>query len=100
MAKRTRRNYSFEFKREAVRLVQEEGLSPTQVGRDLGVDRSVVRSWVIKARAGGLVEASKAKRPKTTLEDENQRLRRENAILREERDILKKATAFFVKESL
>ena len=56
---RRRRKYSFEFKREAVRLVQEENLSPAQVGRDLGVDRSVISAWLKKAESGELAEGSK-----------------------------------------
>jgi transposase len=94
-----RRKYSIEFKQEAVRLVREEGLTYAQVGRDLGVDRGVVRSWVQKDEAGELVTPAAAKRPEPSLEDELRRLRRENAVLREERDILKKAAAFFAKES-
>lgn len=97
---RRRRKYSFEFKREAVRLVQEENLSPAQVGRDLGVDRSVISAWLKKAESGELVEeVARASSPKASLEEEVKRLRRENAILREEREILKKAAAFFAKES-
>ncbi|MED5372875.1 MAG: transposase [Myxococcota bacterium] len=97
MAKR--RQYSVEFKREAVRLVQEENLSYTQVGRDLGVDRSVIRAWVKKAEAGELETSAPRARTDASIEEELRRLRRENAILREERDILKKAAAFFAKES-
>lgn len=96
---RRHRQYSIEFKQEAVRLVREEQLSVSQVGRDLGLDHSVVRNWVLKAEAGQLVQAKPAAKPVDNLEDEVRRLRRENAILREEREILKKAAAFFAKES-
>jgi transposase len=89
-----------EFKQEAVRLVKEKGVPITQVARDLGVDRSVLRTWTEKDTAGELVEPSPAAaRPKPDLEEEVRRLRRENAVLREEREILKKAAAFFAKES-
>lgn len=97
---RQRRRFSMEFKQEAVRLVKEKGVPITQVARDLGVDRSVLRTWAEREAAGELVEASPpASRPKLDLEEEVRRLRRENAILREEREILKKAAAFFAKES-
>lgn len=97
---RKRRKYSIEFKREAVRLVQEEGLSNAQVGSDLGVDRSVIRTWVKKAESGELEATPHSTRQAgPSMEEELRRLRRENAILREERDILKKAAAFFAKES-
>ncbi len=94
----TRSSYTLEFKQEAVRLVLERGLTIAQVGRDLGVHKTVIRDWVKKARAGGL--GGGAAEPSTSaLDEENRRLRRENAILREEREILKKAAAFFAKET-
>lgn len=96
---RQHRRFSIEFKQEAVRLVKEKGVPITQVARDLGVDRSVLRTWTEKDAAGEFLEAPAAARPKPDLEEENRRLRRENAILREEREILKKAAAFFAKES-
>ena len=99
MARQKRRKYTLEFKQEAVRLVKEQNMSPAEVGRDLGVDRSVIRSWVVKAEAGELTSAlARASRKDVSeggdldLEAEVRRLRRENAILREEREILKKAT--------
>jgi transposase len=85
---------SNEFKLEAVRLAEQDGMSVCQVARDLGISDSVLYDWVKKfgVRPGAV--------PVTPDErDELIRLRRENRILREERDILKKATAFFAKES-
>ena len=96
---RQRRQYTLEFKQEAVRLVNEHGLSPAQVGRDLGVDRSLVRSWMGKPEAGQLVPNPSPPKTAPSLEEEVRRLRKENALLREEREILKKAAAFFAKES-
>lgn len=93
---RNRRRYSLEFKQEAVRLVAEQGV--TQVARDLGVDRSVVRAWTDEAAAGERVEKPIVAGVRPDLEAEVRRLRRENAQLREEREILKKAAAFFAKE--
>ena len=92
MAKK-RRTYSDEFKAEAVKLVLEQGMSATKAAEDLGIAQSVLSSWVAKARraaAPGALTAAER--------DEMKRLKRENEILRQERDILKKAAAFFAKE--
>jgi transposase len=94
---RKRRKYSVEFKIEAVRLVKEQEMSVTEVGRELGIDHSVIHAWLRKYEEGTLSGAGG--RPQKDLEEENKRLRRENAILKEEREILKKATAFFAKET-
>jgi transposase len=91
-----RRTYTPEFKQEAVRLVREEGMTLTQVGRSLGICKTLVRDWVQKADAG---MAPKGSLPDGSVEEELARLRRENRILREEREILKKAAAFFAKET-
>lgn len=94
---RKRRSYTDEFKREAVRLVQERGLTYTQVGRDLGVGKSLIRDWCLKAASTAEEEGEASSG--SAVEAELRRLRRENAILREEREILKKAAAFFAKET-
>lgn len=94
MAKK-RRQYTREFKKEAVQLVLGHGLSIAQAARDLGVGESVLGTWVRKAR-----DAAEEGTPLS--EDERaelRRLQREVAVLREERDILKKAAAFFAKET-
>ena len=83
-----------EFKMEAVRLAEREGVSVSQVARDLGINASVLYDWIKK------FGTSSADNPLTPDErDELMRLRRELRIVKEERDILKKATAFFAKES-
>ena len=97
MAKR--RKYSLEFKQEAVKLVQEEELTYAEVGKDLGVCKSTIRQWCKKAEAGELGGRRSPARP-LTMEEELAKLRREVRILREEREILKKAAAFFAKENL
>jgi transposase len=94
-----RRTYSIEFKQEAVRLVREQGLTAAQVGRDLDVCKSVIRAWLRKAEEGSLGGLPTAPSSPTSLEEEVRRLRKENSILREEREILKKAAAFFAKET-
>jgi len=88
--------YTKEFKEEAVKLVTEAGLSVQEVARRLSVGKSTIEYWIRKARRGGLSGQGKA----TAEEMEINRLRRENAELKMERDILKKAAAYFAKESL
>ena len=90
-------HYSEEFREEAVRLVLESKSSIPQIARDLGVSVWTLRDWVKKhqERAG----VSSPQRPET-FEEENRRLKRELAVLRQERDILKKAAAYFAKEQL
>ena len=92
---RTRRTYTKEFKHEAVRLAKQIG--SRQVGKDLGVDPTVVRSWVRAAVTEG-TDAFRGHGNPTVVEAELARLRREIAILKQEREILKKATEFFAKE--
>ena len=94
--KRPRRSFTDEFKDGAVRLVLDEGKSISEVGRDLDVMQSVVGTWVKHARA----DRTKGKTGLTSEERaELAKLKKENRQLRLERDILKKAAAFFAKES-
>ena len=94
--KRKRRRFSEEFKAETVRLVQEGGKGVSEVARDLELTRSAVQRWVEQAE----IEAGRG--PDGALKraerEELVKLRRENMQLRMEREILKKATAFFAKE--
>ena len=89
--------YTEEFREEAVRLVLESKSSLSEVAKDLGVNTWTLRGWVKKYREE--VRAHAPRRPET-LEEENRRLKRELAVLRQERDILKKAAAYFAKEQL
>ena len=94
--RRRRRSYTDEFKAGAVRLVLDEGRSVAGAARDLDVNESALRSWVEYARA----DRSGGQTGLTTSEREELiRLRKENRLLLEERDILKKATAFFAKQN-
>jgi transposase len=93
--RRIRRSFTDEFRAGAVRLVIEEGKSVGQVARELDLTESALRNWVDRARA----DRGKG-RPGvlTTAErEELTRLRKENRELRMDRDILKKAAAFFAK---
>jgi len=94
---RVRRSFTDEFKAGAVRLVMDEGKSVGQAARELDLTESALRMWVERARAdrgtgrpGVLTTAER---------EELARLRKENRTLRMERDILKKAAAFFAKEN-
>jgi transposase len=87
--RRPRRRFDDDFKAQAVRLVLDEGKSVGSVARDLDLTETALREWVNRARA----DRTKGKTGLTTAErEELARLRRENRILQEERDILKKAT--------
>ncbi len=92
--RRTRRQFSDEFKEGAVRLVLDEGRSVGAVARELDLTASALRLWVTQARA----EQTKGKSGLMKEErEELTRLRRENRQLRMDREILVKAAAFFVK---
>ena len=95
MARRkSRRRFSVEFKREAVKLFRESDKGISQVARELGITPVMLRSWV------DLVEADEKTGLSTEDLDELKRLRKENARLREENEILGKATAFFASRKL
>ena len=93
---KSRPPYPPDFRAEAIRLVREGGRTPLQLARDLGCSGETIRNWLKQAdrdagrRSDGLTTAER---------DELRRLRTENRVLREERDILRKATAFFAKEA-
>src|SRR6476469_1242227 len=94
--KRPRRQFTDEFKASAVRLVLDEGKTVSAAARDLDLTETALREWVKRARAA----RTQGRTGLTTTErEELTRLRKENRILQEEREILKKATAFFAKQS-
>ena len=92
--------YTKELREEAVRLVTEGGLSIPEVSRRLSVAASAIRYWVKANREGKLKDVGKQQRPLTEMEMELARVKRELAEVKMERDILKKATAYFAKELL
>lgn len=91
-----RRSYTQEFKDSAARLVTEQGYSAHQAAKNLGVDPATIRLWVKRLHQGSAPTADDP----ATLRVELARLREENRRLTLEREILKKATAFFAKELL
>ena len=94
----TRRTFSSEFKREAVRLVRERGVSVAQAARDLDLHENVLRKWV-RELSGDPEHAFPGQGQMKPEQAEIARLKKEVAKLRMERDILKKAAAYFAKES-
>jgi transposase len=93
------RQYTEEFRQAAVKQVIDGGRSIPQVARALEVPKGTLGNWVARARKGeGLIKRAPAQ-PVTELEAEVARLRAENARLKLEKEILKKAAAYFAKES-
>ena len=92
--------YTREFRQEAVKLVMEEGLSWGESARRLSLPTSTLANWVKAAKAGKLGDIGKSYRPLTEIEMELARTKKELAEVKMERDILKKAAAYFAKESL
>jgi transposase len=93
--RKTRRQFSKQFKAETVALIRSSGKSVPQVCRDLDLAESVVRRWLAQAD----IDAGRRDGLTTAEREELSKLRRENRVLREERDILKKAAAFFARET-
>ena len=91
------RRYTEEFRQAALRLVTEGKLSVAEAAGQLGIGYGILLTWKKKAEAGESL--SSEGRETTAVEMELSRLRAENSLLRMERDILKKATVFFAKES-
>ncbi len=93
---KTRRQFSRQFKAETIALIRSSGKTVPQVCRDLDLAESVVRRWLAQAE----MDAGQRDGLTTAEREEMAGLRREVRVLREERDILKKATAFFARETI
>ena len=93
---RSRPAYPPEFRAEAVRLVREGGRNPEQLARDLGCTAQSIRSWVQRA---DLDEGRRGDGLTTAEREELRRLRAEVRVLKMERDLLKKAAAFFARDT-
>lgn len=100
MEKLPRQKYTKEFREQAARLVIEQDLTIPEAARRLSMSGQTLSNWVFKARHGKLAGVDEHRKPVTDLEAENSKLKRELAEARMERDILKKATAYFAKASL
>ena len=94
-----RRQYTREFKQEAVRLVEESGRSKAQIARELGIHESLLKRWKSQMEDRPPADVFPGNGNVSAAEAEIRRLKREVEVLRQERDFLKKATAYFAKES-
>ena len=92
--------YTKEFRVEAVKLVTEGGLSIPEAGRRLSLPPSTLNTWVKASNAGKLGDVGKNQKPLSEVELALARTKRELAEVKMERDLLKKAAAYFAKESL
>jgi transposase len=92
--RRPRRSFSKEFKAEVVQLVRSSGKTIAVIAREMDLGETAVRQWVRQAD----IDAGRREGLTTAEREELAALRRENRVLREERDILKRATVFFAKE--
>ena len=97
MTLKTRRRYTDEFKAEAVRLVRDSARPVAQVARDLGIADHLLYRW--RAEQQRAESQGRTRQSMRTEQEELARLRRENVTLKQERDFLKRAAAFFAKES-
>jgi transposase len=95
MSKRARRSFTSEFKAQAVELVRTSGKTAGKVAKDLDLTETTLRDWVQRAEAGKPLEGRALM---SAEREELERLRREVATLRMERDFLKKTAAFFARE--
>lgn len=91
--------YTLEFREQAVRLHEVEGLTVPEVAKRLSMPQGTLKNWIYAARQGKLGEVGKNQKPLTELEMELARVKRELAEVKMERDLLKKAAAYFAKES-
>ena len=92
--------YTREFREEAAKMVAEGDISVPEAARRLSVPATTLAYWVKAYKAGKLGEVGKTQRPLTDIEMELARTKRELAEVKMEREILKKAAAYFAKESL
>jgi len=92
--------YTREFREEAVKLVTQEHLGTKEAAQKLSLPTSTLASWLQQLKAGRLAQVGQAQRPLTELELELARAKKEIATLKMENEILKKAAAYFARESL
>jgi transposase len=92
--------YTKEFREEAVKMVTDGGMSAVEISKRLSLPKSTLERWIRVSKTGNLGEIGKGQRPLTEIERELAKVKRELSLAKMERDILKKAAAYFAKESL
>ncbi len=97
MSKQKMQPYNAEFKERAVKMAVESDQSVAQTARDLGINENTLHTWISKYHYGG--SSTSGRLDSEHLYEELKRLKKENALLKEERDILKKAAAYFAVNS-
>ena len=95
MSQQKMKPYSAEFKERAVKLAVQSDQPKAQTARDLGINENTLQTWLAKYHRAG---SSQKRVNDEHVYEELKRLRQENARLKEERDILKKAAAYFIKD--
>lgn len=96
----SKKTYTPELREESVKLVLAQGLSIEQAAARVGIPKGTLANWVVAAKRGPAVAAAPGSRSVAELEAENAKLRKELAEAKMERDIVKKAAAYFAQESL
>ena len=92
------KEYSQEFKREAVRMMESSGRQPSEIAMELGIRRNQLYKWKDQLSSKGDKAFTGRGRPRKESQSELSRLKQENDRLREENEILKKAAVYFAKE--
>ena len=93
-------HYTKAFREEAVKMATEGGLSVLEISKRLSLPKSTLANWMRISQTGHLGKIGKSQRPLTDVERELAHVKRELSLAKMERDILKKAAAYFAKESL
>lgn len=99
MSKNQKNNYPLEFKISSSQLAADSNQPIAQTARDLGVNHNTLHGWIEKYSDSNQVNQKNMSNNKVVYFEENKRLKKELALVKQERDLLKKAAAYFAKES-
>jgi transposase len=99
MSKSQKSNYPLEFKISSAQLAVDSDQTIAQTARDLGVNHNTLHGWIEKYSDSNQIDQKNMSNNKATCFEENKRLKKELALVKQERDLLKKAAAYFAKES-
>jgi transposase len=99
MSRNQKNNYPLEFKISSVQLAVDSDQPIAQIARDLGVNHNTLHNWIAKYSDSDQINQKNMSNNKATCFEENKRLKKELAFVKQERDLLKKAAAYFAKES-